>query len=64
MTFIEEKKWTELEEISPWKNPASYQMAVIAKFYRVCFFKFNGLDNFGYFYLYLCRVNPKNQVKF
>ena len=36
MSFIEEKKWKELEEIPAWKSPASFQMSVVSQFFKVC----------------------------
>jgi len=35
ISFVEEKKWMELEEIPAWKNPGSYQMAVVAQFFKL-----------------------------
>ena len=37
MSFIEEKKWKELEEIPSWKSPASFQMSVVSQFFKVMF---------------------------
>lgn len=35
MSFIEEKRWQEVEEVSPWKSPASMQMSIVAQFFKV-----------------------------
>lgn len=35
MSFIEEKRWEEIEEVPAWKSPASMQMSVVAQFFKV-----------------------------
>lgn len=35
LSFVEEKKWQEVEEVPTWKNPGSYQMAVVAQFFKL-----------------------------
>ncbi|KAL7633885.1 UNVERIFIED_CONTAM: hypothetical protein RMT77_015846 [Armadillidium vulgare] len=38
MSFIEEKKWQSLEEISAWKSPSSIQMSIVAQFFKLSMF--------------------------
>ncbi|CAH0389666.1 unnamed protein product [Bemisia tabaci] len=35
MTFIEQKKWEQVDAIPFWKSPASLQMSAVAKFFRL-----------------------------
>lgn len=35
MSFIEEKRWEEIEEVPAWKSPASMQMSIVAQFFKV-----------------------------
>jgi len=35
LSFVEEKKWTEVEEVPAWKSPGSYQMAVVSQFFKL-----------------------------
>jgi len=35
LSFIEDKKWEQVEEVPAWKSPGSYQMAVVAQFFKL-----------------------------
>ncbi|XP_050708555.1 thioredoxin-related transmembrane protein 1-like isoform X2 [Eriocheir sinensis] len=35
MSFIEEKRWEEIEEVPAWKSPASMQMSIVAQFFKL-----------------------------
>jgi len=35
LSFVEEKKWQEVEEVPAWKSPGSYQMAVVSQFFKL-----------------------------
>uniref|UniRef100_A0A0P4W2K1 Thioredoxin-related transmembrane protein 1 n=1 Tax=Scylla olivacea TaxID=85551 RepID=A0A0P4W2K1_SCYOL len=35
MSFIEEKRWEEVEEVPAWKSPASMQMSIVAQFFKL-----------------------------
>lgn len=35
LSFVEEKKWMEAEEVPAWKSPGSYQMAVVSQFFKL-----------------------------
>jgi len=35
LSFVEEKKWMEAEEVASWKSPGSYQMALVAQFFKL-----------------------------
>jgi len=35
LSFVEEKKWLQAEEVPAWKSPGSYQMAVVAQFFKL-----------------------------
>lgn len=35
MTFIEEKKWEQVEPVSSWKAPDSIQMSVVSSFFKL-----------------------------
>ena len=35
ISFVEEKKWQQLEPVSSWKAPDSIQMSVLAQFFRL-----------------------------
>ena len=35
ISFVEEKKWQQLETVSSWKAPDSLQMSVLAQFFRL-----------------------------
>lgn len=35
LSFVEEKKWMEAEEVPAWKSPGSYQMALVAQFFKL-----------------------------
>lgn len=38
MTFIEEKKWQQLEPVSPWSKPDSVQMSLVSQFFKLSHF--------------------------
>lgn len=48
MSFIEEKKWQALEEISAWKSPSSIQMSIVAQFFKVRFLLSLKVNNYSY----------------
>jgi len=35
VSFIEERKWEQLEPISSWKSPDSIQMSLVANFFKL-----------------------------
>lgn len=35
MSFVEERRWQEVEEVPAWKSPASFQMSVVSQFFKV-----------------------------
>merc|ERR1712168_1253461 len=35
ISFVEEKKWTQVEEISSWKDPNSIQMSLVSYFFKL-----------------------------
>ncbi|KAG0718241.1 Thioredoxin-related transmembrane protein 1 [Chionoecetes opilio] len=35
MSFIEERRWQEVEEVPMWKSPASMQMSIVAQFFKL-----------------------------
>ena len=35
ISFIEDKKWTDVETVPSWKDPSSPQMALVACFFKV-----------------------------
>jgi hypothetical protein len=35
ISFIEDKKWQEVEKVAAWKDPSSPQMALVAYFFKV-----------------------------
>lgn len=35
VSFIEERKWEQLESISSWKSPNSIQMSLVANFFKL-----------------------------
>ncbi|XP_018028235.1 thioredoxin-related transmembrane protein 1-like [Hyalella azteca] len=35
LSFVEDKKWVEAEEIPTWKSPGSYQMGVVSQFFKL-----------------------------
>merc|ERR1711915_814500 len=35
ITFVEDKKWTQVEEISSWKDPSSVQMSLVSYFFKL-----------------------------
>lgn len=35
LSFVEEKKWVDADEVPAWKSPGSYQMAVVSQFFKV-----------------------------
>ncbi|XKL68179.1 hypothetical protein PGB90_003670 [Kerria lacca] len=35
LSFLKEKKWQEIQSIPSWKSPASYQMTVVAYFFKL-----------------------------
>jgi hypothetical protein len=35
LSFVEEKKWEQLEPISSWQSPSSFQMTVVSQFYKI-----------------------------
>jgi len=35
ISFVEDKKWTQVEEISSWKSPDSVQMSLVAYFFKL-----------------------------
>ncbi|KAK7053114.1 Thioredoxin-related transmembrane protein 1 [Halocaridina rubra] len=35
MSFVEEKRWEAVEEIPSWKSPGSFQMSVVAQFFKL-----------------------------
>ena len=41
LSFVEEKKWLQAEEVPAWKSPGSYQMAVVAQFFKVGMWEMN-----------------------
>ena len=54
ISFIEEKKWKELEPVPGWKSPGAFHMSIVAGFFRismslkVCFkFSFKILSTIG-----------------
>uniref|UniRef100_A0A182LYX8 Thioredoxin domain-containing protein n=1 Tax=Anopheles culicifacies TaxID=139723 RepID=A0A182LYX8_9DIPT len=38
MSFIEEKKWESLEQVSAWRNPDSIQMSLVSLFFKLSHF--------------------------
>ncbi|XP_053658795.1 thioredoxin-related transmembrane protein 1-like [Anopheles marshallii] len=38
MSFIEEKKWETLEQVSAWRNPDSIQMSLVSLFFKLSHF--------------------------
>lgn len=34
-SFIRERKWEQLESISSWKSPNSFQMSIVAQFFKL-----------------------------
>ncbi|XP_058058580.1 thioredoxin-related transmembrane protein 1 [Anopheles bellator] len=38
MTFVEEKKWETLEQVSAWRNPDSLQMSLVSQFFKLSHF--------------------------
>lgn len=38
MTFVEEKKWESLEQVSAWRNPDSIQMSLVSLFFKLSHF--------------------------
>jgi len=35
ISFVEDKKWTQVEEISSWKDPSSVQMSLVSYFFKL-----------------------------
>jgi len=35
ISFVEDKKWTQIEEVSSWKNPSSLQMTMVSYFFKL-----------------------------
>ena len=35
ISFVEDKKWTQVEGISSWKSPDSVQMSLVAYFFKL-----------------------------
>ncbi|XP_069996598.1 thioredoxin-related transmembrane protein 1 [Penaeus vannamei] len=35
MSFVEERRWREVEEVPAWKSPASFQMSVVSQFFKL-----------------------------
>lgn len=35
ISFIEDEKWKQIEEIPGWKSPASLQMSLLASFFKL-----------------------------
>ena len=35
ISFVEDKKWTQVEEISSWKDPSSVQMTMVSYFFKL-----------------------------
>lgn len=35
ISFIEEKKWKDIEAVSAWKHPDSIQMAIVSYFFKL-----------------------------
>ena len=35
ISFVEDKKWTQVEEISSWKDPNSIQMSLVSYFFKL-----------------------------
>lgn len=38
MTFVEEKKWQQLELVSAWSKPDSIQMSLVSQFFKLSHF--------------------------
>uniref|UniRef100_A0A182T469 Thioredoxin domain-containing protein n=1 Tax=Anopheles maculatus TaxID=74869 RepID=A0A182T469_9DIPT len=38
MSFVEEKKWESLEQVSAWRNPNSIQMSLVSLFFKLSHF--------------------------
>ncbi|XP_035897576.1 thioredoxin-related transmembrane protein 1-like isoform X1 [Anopheles stephensi] len=38
MSFVEEKKWESLEQVSAWRNPDSIQMSLVSLFFKLSHF--------------------------
>ena len=35
ISFVEDKKWTQIEEVSSWKDPSSLQMTMVSYFFKL-----------------------------
>lgn len=35
MSFVEERRWEEVEVVPAWKSPGSLQMSIVAQFFKV-----------------------------
>ena len=35
ISFVEDKKWAQVEEISSWKDPSSVQMTMVSYFFKL-----------------------------
>jgi len=35
ISYVDDKKWLDAEVVPAWKSPGSYQMAVVAQFFKV-----------------------------
>lgn len=35
LSYVEEKKWEQVEPISSWQSPSSIQMSLISQFYKI-----------------------------
>ena len=35
ISFVEDKKWSQVEEVSSWKDPSSLQMTMVSYFFKL-----------------------------
>ena len=35
ISFVEDKKWNQVEEVSSWKDPSSMQMTMVSYFFKL-----------------------------
>ena len=35
ISFVEDKKWNQVEEVSSWKDPSSIQMSMVSYFFKL-----------------------------